>query len=215
MIRINLIGQKKKSRRRGGGEGGERNVAIGAGILAVAAALVFFALHQPLAAEIDELKADVARSEKQRKKLEEDTKELKVLQAEKKSDEARWDAISKLDSARAVPAWMLWELSNLLTRGRQPQLTEAMKEELKTNLNRPWQEGWDAKHVWLFDFTEKGGNFTLEGGAQSDSDATQFALRMQASMFFEDVSPRGGDEVIDRDSGLTYYKFTITGKVRY
>lgn len=214
MIRINLVGQKKKARR-GASTGGDKPLAIGAGVIAAAAALVFFVVHRPLAAEVDDLKTQNQNLEKQKKKLEEDTKDLKALRAEKEADEARWEAITKLDSARAVPAWMLWELSNLLTRGHQPQLTDAMKEELKTNLNRPWQEGWDAKHVWLISFTEKAGAFTLEGGAQSDSDATQLALRMQASMFFDDVSPKGGGEVVDKDTGLTFYRFTITGSVRY
>jgi Tfp pilus assembly protein PilN len=222
MIRINLLGQKK-ARRRGGavvsglsGDGaGEKSMAIGGAVIAAAAVLVFFVVHRPLAGEVSELTVEVAKLDAQRKKLAADTKDLKALRAEKEADEDRWDSIERLDQARAVPAWMLWELSNLLTRGRQPQLTDAMKEELKTNLNRPWQEGWDAKHVWLMSFSEKSGSFTLEGGAQSDSDATQFALRMQASMFFTKISPKGGGEVTDKNTGLPYYRFTITGRVRY
>jgi Tfp pilus assembly protein PilN len=220
MIRINLLGQRTKARRGfgggGGGEGGgEKNVAIGGAVIAAAAALTFLIVHRPLASQLSDLTAENAKLDKQKKKLEADTKDLKVLRAEKEADEDRWDSITKLDSARAVPAWMLWELSNLLTRGRQPQLTDATKEELKTNPGRQWQEGWDAKHVWLIEFSETGGAFTLEGGAQSDSDATQFALRMQSSMFFVKINPKGGSEVIDKDTGLSYYRFTVTGRVRY
>ena len=47
------------------------------------------------------------------------------------------------------------------------------------------------------------------------TDATQLALRMQASMFFDGVRPKGGTEVLDKESGLNYYRFTITGTVRY
>jgi Tfp pilus assembly protein PilN len=213
MIRINLVGgQKKKAR---ASEGGEKNVMVGFGVLAAVAAATFLLIHRPMAASIADLEAENTKNEAQKKKLEDETKELKVLRDEKAADEARWNAITKLDSARSVPAWMLWELSNIMTRGRQPQLTEAMKEELRTNLNRPWQDGWDAKHVWIISFKETNSRFTLEGGAQSDSDATQLALRMQASMFFDDVSPKGGEEEVDKDTGLTYYKFTITGGVRY
>jgi Tfp pilus assembly protein PilN len=213
MIRINLVGgQKKKAR---ASEGGEKNVMVGFGAIGLAAVALFLLVHRPLASEISDMEAENTKVEATRKQLEEETKELKVLQAEKAADEGRWQSITKLDSARAVPAWLLWELSNILTRGKQPQLTEAMKEELKTNLNRPWQDGWDTKHVWLISFKEVGSVFTLEGGAQSDSDATQLALRLQASMFFDEVSPKGGQEEIDKDTGLTYYRFTITGNVRY
>lgn len=213
MIRINLVGGQKKKKTVS--EGGEKNVMVGFAVLGAAAVVLFLFVHRPLASEIDDLAAENLKAEQQKKKLEEDTKDLKALQAEKAADEARWQSISKLDAARAVPAWLLWELSNILTRGHQPQLTEAMKEELKTNLNRPWQDGWDAKHVWLISFAENAAAFTLEGGAQSDSDATQLALRLQASMFFDEVSPKGGQEEVDKDTGLTYYRFTITGRVRY
>jgi Tfp pilus assembly protein PilN len=215
MIRINLVGQRKKARRSFTESGGEKTVAIGGVVIALAAVAVFVFVHAPLRADVAQLKDETDKLDKQKKKLEADTKDLKALQAEKEADESRWESISRLDAARAVPAGMLWELASLLTRGRQPQLTDAMKEELKTNLNRPWQEGWDAKHVWLISFNEKGGAFTLEGGAQSDSDATQLALRMQASMFFDRISPKGGGEVPDKETGLTYYRFTITGRVRY
>ena len=57
--------------------------------------------------------------------------------------------------------------------------------------------------------------FTLEGGAQSDGDVTQLAKRMQASVYFQDVTPRGGERVTDGNGGVTYYKFNITGKVVY
>jgi hypothetical protein len=81
--------------------------------------------------------------------------------------------------------------------------------------NRGWAQGWDPKHVWIDSFEEVGGRFTLRGGAQSDSDMTQLALRLQASMFFTDVVPQQGDEALDRQSGASYYRFTISGRVVY
>ena len=38
---------------------------------------------------------------------------------------------------------------------------------------------------------------------------------MQASVYFEDVTPTGGRQTTEKDTGITYYKFTITGKVVY
>ena len=104
-------------------------------------------------------------------------------------------------------------LRRVFTRG--PQLTDRMQEELQKNLARPWQDDWKQTNVWLISFRETASRFVLEGGALSDSDATQLALRLQASMFFDDVSPKGGTEEVNKDSGLTYYRFTITGAVRY
>ena len=81
--------------------------------------------------------------------------------------------------------------------------------------NRRLSLDWDPRHVWITSYTEKDGLFTLEGGAQSDPDVTQLAKRMQASVYFQDVSPRGGERVSDRTTGVSYYKFNITGRVVY
>jgi hypothetical protein len=90
-----------------------------------------------------------------------------------------------------------------------------MQAELKDNPNRPWQEGWDPKHVWITTFSEKQGKFKLEGAAQSKGDVIELGLRLRASMFFDQVSPTETDEVSDKDTGLTYHKFAIEGNVRY
>ena len=44
---------------------------------------------------------------------------------------------------------------------------------------------------------------------------TQLALRMQASLYFKDVLPEKGDEVAEKGTGVSYYKFTISGTVVY
>ena len=81
--------------------------------------------------------------------------------------------------------------------------------------NKRFDLAWDPTHVWITSFIEKGGEFTLKGGAQSDPDVTQLAKRLQASVYFMDVAPKGGAQTLDRDTGLQYYDFTITGKVVY
>jgi Tfp pilus assembly protein PilN len=93
-------------------------------------------------------------------------------------------------------------------------MTEAMVRELDRNPNRNWSDTWDPKHVWIKKISEKEGEFTLEGGAQSDSDVTQLALRLQASMFFDDVKPSKAS--LDTEKGkVPYYSFVINGRVRY
>ena len=44
---------------------------------------------------------------------------------------------------------------------------------------------------------------------------TQLSKRLAASVYFMDVTPAGGQRMIDRESGLQYYQFTITGRVAY
>ncbi len=228
MIKINLLSQKRPRRgvaavRPGPGRGRAVPAQTSAaqvlpfillGVVALAA-ITFFALHRPLAnesAELDEKNGDLGD---ENKALKRETKNSRAIRASFESELARQQATSRLRDARVSPAWLMFELSNVLTPGKQPQLTPAMQGELKDNPNRPWQEGWDPKHVWITKFAEKAGKFKLEGAAQSKGDVIELGLRLRASMFFDQVSPTETDDVSDKDSGLTYHKFSIEGTVRY
>ncbi len=94
-------------------------------------------------------------------------------------------------------------------------MTEQMAKQVENDPNKKIQQDWDPQHVWLTGFTDTAGTFKLEGGAQSKEDVTQLSKRLAASVYFENVTPQSGDRVNDKESGLNYYKFTITGKVAY
>jgi hypothetical protein len=71
--------------------------------------------------------------------------------------------------------------------------------------------------VWITSFQDnsKDGSFRLEGGAQAQVDIIQLSKRLQASVYFDRVSQQTEERVIENTTGLTYYKFVITGKVAY
>jgi type IV pilus assembly protein PilN len=216
MIKINLLPQRKPKR---ASEPGQRQVVVGAAALAVAAAVTFVAVHLPLSSDVsaleesnEDLSQDIAAKRRQLK----DADNLKRVVA---AAEERAVAIEALIKAKSVPAYLLQELSDILTPGRLPTMTKAMamriSEGPQGDANRRFALDWDPKHVWITSFTETAGAFVLDGGAQSDPDVTQLAKRMQASVYFLEVTPRGGERLSDRDSNVSYYKFTITGRVVY
>ena len=226
MIKINLLSQKRARRGVGAARGARGRMAAGpsqatqvlpfilVGVVALAG-IVFFVMHRPLAnesAELDEKNKDLTD---ENNALKRETKNSRAIREAFESELARQQATSRLRDARVSPAWLMFELSNILTPGKQPQLTPQMQTELKDNPNRPWQEGWDPKHVWITHFSEKAGKFKLEGAAQSKGDVIELGLRLRASMFFDQVSPTETDDVSDKDTGLTYHKFSIEGNVRY
>lgn len=213
MIKINLLPQKKKATR--SQVKGEQTVLIGVIVIAALAAAVYFLVHRPKAEELAAQQATNNRITRENRVVEQQIKGLGKLRAAIAAAQEQQGAIDRLNAARATPAWFLYELGQLLTRGGTPSITEAMARELETNPNRRWQPSWDPKHVWITKFTEKKGAFTLSGGAQSDSDVTQLALRLQASMFFDDVKPSKAGSAEDQKTGISYYKFVITGTVRY
>ncbi len=211
MIRINLLPQKRSRQV----DRGQQSLLLGFLMLLVSGALVFFLVHNPLSEQIEALESSVKSLTDDTASKQKDLQGYPQLKKAVAAAAAREKVITRLNDARATPAHLLYELSSVLTSKRTPTMTKDMSEEISDNPNRQLSRDWDAKHIWITSFLEEGGRFTLEGGAQSDSDMTQLALRLQASVFFHEVVPEGGEEAVDKDSGVSFYKFTITGKVAY
>jgi Tfp pilus assembly protein PilN len=221
MIRINLLPQKRAKRAAAAGTGtpSPRPLMIGAGALVGAALLVFFLFDMPRRSKIASLRTSNNELQVQ---IAEKRKQLVGYEEMKKAKEdafKRAEAIGRLMQAKVVPAHVLHELGEILTQNRLPAMTEDMRKKVGngpgSDPNKRFQLDWDPTKVWLSGFTDTGGVFKLEGGAQSESDVTQLSKRLAASVYFADVTPAGGERVVDKDRGLNYYRFTITGKVVY
>ncbi len=211
MIKINLLPQRRSRKV----DKGQQSLMLGLLIVIAAGALLFFLVHRPLRGEIEELERTSARLRADNSRLEKNVQGFDELEKAVQAAKERSGSILTLSKARAVPAHMLWELSQILTTSRAPTMTQQMAERVEQDPNRELASDWDPKHVWVTSFTEKQGEFKLEGGAQSDGDMTQLAKRLQASVYFDNVIPEGGIEASDKNSGITFYRFTISGRVVY
>jgi Tfp pilus assembly protein PilN len=214
MIRINLL-QEKKAKRSGASPKGQRTLLIGFGVVLAYGAGVFFLVHQRLQDEIDDLHQKGDELQKKIAKLRDETKEFDTVQAQLKAANDQEAAIQRLNDAKAVPCWMLDELSSILTKDHKPTMTDEMAARVKNDANRELTLTWDPKHLWITSIDELQGVFTISGGAQTPSDATQFAQRLQASVYFQDIQPASTTQTTDGASKVVYYNFTITGKALY
>lgn len=225
MIKINLLPQKRAKIRAAAGtpsasaDLGTKQFALGMGAVAAAALVVFFVVDKPRRDKIKnyqqsmgELKVQIAEKNKQLIGYEE-------MKKAKLDAEQRAQAITRLMQAKVVPAHVLHELGEILTQNRLPAMTEEMRKKVGngpgSDPNKRFQLDWDPTKVWLSGFTDVNGVFKLEGGAQSESDVTQLSKRLAASVYFSDVTPAGGELVVDRERSVNYYKFTITGRLAY
>jgi Tfp pilus assembly protein PilN len=217
MIKINLLPARKA--KRSAADPSSQQLLLGVGALVAAGAAVFLLVDKPRRDELSDL-----QDKNQRLAGEIATKNKQLvgyseLKAANEEVDKRYKSIKRLVGTQVVPANVLHELGQILSPGGQPTMTEQMVlltgSGPLADSNKHFQGDWDATHVWLSGFTDTGGVFKLEGGAQSESDVTQLSKRMAASVYFLDVSPSGGERVADAASGLNYYKFTITGKVAY
>lgn len=219
MIKINLLPQKRAKLRVSTNEPGTRDIAIGIGALVGVAAVVFFAVDQPKRGHLADLRKS---NEDLQKEIAAKQQDLQGYQELKKLvDEAdeRAKSINRLLNAKIIPANVLHELGEVLTIGHSPTMTEEMARKVgngpESDPNKKYDLTWDPSHVWLTSFRDEKGDFTLEGGAQAEADVTQLAKRLAASVYFANVAPSREERVADRDTGITYFHFTITGKVAY
>lgn len=219
MIRINLLPQRRPKGRAVVSDAPVRPLAIGVVCLAVAAAGVVLFVDHPRRKKLAEL---VLSNQQMQSDIELKTRQLagyaELKKAAEEADE-RYRSIQRLIGAKVVPAHVLHELGEILTANKYPTMTEDMAKRTgagpDSDPNKRFQSEWDPSHVWLSGFTDSGGQFKLEGGAQSESDVTQLAKRLAASVYFADVTPAGGERIADTQTGMNYIKFTITGKVVY
>lgn len=216
MIKINLVPQRKQKRV---SEPGMKDVWIGAGAVLGALALAIGALHVPKQRELGKLEAANEVVQRELAALKESLKGYDELKKAAEAATVRGAAIETLLAAKIVPAYVLHELGEILTPGKLPTMTTEMARRTGTgpdsDPNRRLDLSWDPKHVWLISFTDKEGTFRLEGGAQADGDVNQFAKRMQASVYFADVTPMRSERVVEQGSNVSYNRFTITGKLVY
>jgi Tfp pilus assembly protein PilN len=219
MIKINLLPQKRAKLRVSTNEPGTRDFAIGVASLIGVAAVVFFAVDQPRRGHL----ADVRHSNDDlQKEINQKNQDLVgYADLKKLVDEAdeRAKSINRLLNAKIIPANVLHELGEILTTSHSPTMTEEMARKVgngpDSDPNKKYDLTWDPSHVWLLSFDDNKGDFTLEGGAQAEADVTQLAKRLAASVYFSNVSPSREERVADRETGITYFHFTITGKVAY
>ena len=220
MIKINLLPAKRaKLRVSQASEGGQREMAIGVASLVGAAALVFFVLDQPKRSQLKDVRAS---NDELQKEINAKNVQLQgFAELDKAASEAseRARSINRLIAAKVVPANVLQELGEILTTNHLPTMTQEMARRTgsgpESDPNRRYDLTWDPTHVWLTSFADKGGTFKLEGGAQAEGDITQLSKRMQASVYFDNVAQASEERETDHDTGVPYYKFTITGKVAY
>ncbi len=211
MIKINLLPQRKTRRV----DPGEKSLLIGVAVIVGLGFLVYLAVHRPAISAIADMEKTNKKLEVQNKRAEAKLKDYPKIKAAVDALDQRKVAIEQLNGARVTPANLLFEMSKIMTSGKQPTMTSTMAERVLNDPNRRYSPEWDPKNVWLISFSEKRGRFKLVGGARADGDYTELAQRLQASAYFDAVNPKEAKEANNKGGGISFYQFTITGKVVY
>lgn len=223
MIKINLLPQKRAKMRGAAAaarEPGTKDLVFGIVGLAIAGIAVFAIVDAPRRSRLSALNDTNAQLDQEIKAKKQQLQGFEELKKLEQDSIERANAINRLNSAKVVPANVLHELSQILSPVG-PTMTEDMAKKTGTGVdsdpNKRFDLAWDPTHVWMTVFNDnaKDGTFRLEGGAQAQIDIIQLSKRLQASVYFDNVSQQSEERQTDRESGITYYKYVITGKVAY
>ncbi|GEM_PF-1238532 len=140
-----------------------------------------------------------------------------------------------LEKKRRTPVFVYFELANILTSGKGPDIDQA--EYKKRRLIDPdalLDPNWDPQSVWITQLRDEGSNvIEIVGGTRDPDDLSEFVKGLRASARFSRIShPQYKlEEVDDRDavsikvksakpvkpgeSDRDYYVFELTAQVRY
>lgn len=207
MIRINLHPLRKR-------RGARVRVAVGApGQWVVVLMLVGWVLLGGVGywlITVEEGKTEDNRDQAaaKNKKIEEIRKAIdeEGLQARKDKVEQLQVAIEKLKAQQRTPVYVMHEIANILTTGRQPDIDE--EEQRQRESQDPQSkllQNWDATSIWLSAATEGGGSLGLEGSARDASDLAEFTRRLRASSRFGAVSHPDYKVVVEQKGAAGRY----------
>ena len=218
MIRVNLLPQKRESKRGltlGAGDGGQAwlLVVLGVVLLEIVVLIVFQRKKQ------DELDLVMKKNEQIQTNID-DIKRQMANHADIKNQlkdlRDREEAIAKLETARTGPTAVMLELSHVLTQGRGPTTDRDKLEQLKRdNPTQVPNPNWDPRRLWLLTYSEVDRTVKLSGLARDGEDVAELLKRLNLSDYFYELRLQTGAKQNDSTSHLELMKFELSAKVRY
>ena len=200
MIRVNLLPVRKARRR----SQGRMQLILFAGVVLILMAMlgiVHFYFHGQLATWEDEVEKVQAAVDE----LEAETAGIEALEREAMELGAQLSALNDLEARRVGPVQMLDEMQAMLSPPRD-------EEDRVAQMRRNWNVEWDTRRLWIEDFSESDGRFSLNGYASSADDVAEFLQRMTTATHFNGVEL----DYIDRQRGnRQLVSFHLRGELSY
>jgi type IV pilus assembly protein PilN len=212
MIRINLLGQKKRQEK-----SEVSQVWLGVIMVVLLAEVAgLFVFHGITAEELSDQKRKNAELTSQIDQAKKNVANHKQVKDELALLRAREEAIQKLQTARSGPTAILLELARILTPGRGPSVDPDRLAQLRRdNPLSVFNPTWDARRLWLTNFVETQRKLKIDGKARDGEDVSELARRMNLSSFFYDVKLLPAKRETDAKTRVELLAFSIEAKVRY
>lgn len=215
MIRINLLPGTNRESRGGGGGGGQLWLAAYA-LTALALCVILVFVYLGYSRTLNEELAQNRSLQQQITELQEESANIEAVRAELEESQELEGVVNELQRARFGPTRVLMELTNILTRGRGPTVSdERMRTIRERNPQAAVDLGWDTRRLWVTELQEEDRIATITGVGRSNDDVAEFLRRLSLSEFFEGIELVKTEGQEDRETGLVLISFELTCQVVY
>jgi type IV pilus assembly protein PilN len=213
MIRINLLPEAKRSASTGGSAQLWGVVyLLSCFAWGIVLFLVYLNYHRDL--EEQNIKNDELQGEIQRAKAQ--TQNIGEVEARIAKSKKLEEVVTGLQSARQGPARVLKELSKILSEGGGPTVSADQLDAMRRdNPALSYNQGWDARRLWLNSFEETARKCRIDGFGKSNEDIAEFLRRLNISEVFDKVTLQSTNSATDTGSGMSVVHFILTCEVRY
>jgi type IV pilus assembly protein PilN len=214
MIRVNLLGQRRKVQRPGQEASQAWLVVVLIALLVEVVGLFIFhgMKSEELAEQERKNRAIVAQIERSKQSVA-DHQAVKEKLAQLR---AREEAIGKLQTARTGPTAVLLEFARILTPNRGPSVSpERLNQLRRDNPLAAMNSSWDPRRLWILKFQEDKRKVRIDGVARDGEDVSELARRMNLSDYFADVRLLPAHREVDRESKLEIVRFSLEAGVKY
>jgi type IV pilus assembly protein PilN len=180
MIKINLLPVKQDRRR----EAGRNQLLIGS--LAIVVEIIIAALlYLGANASLTEQKNANISVQTQVDRIEKQVADHQQILADIAEYEKRQEAIDNLEAARTGPAFVMIELSNMLSKNGRPNVDHNKYQQMiQMNPTLAFDESWDYRRLWLDSFAEQDKSVRITGQGITHEDVAELLRRLQLSSFF-------------------------------
>lgn len=203
MIRVNLLPIKEARQRRASFW---QLVTFG-GVL-VLELVVCGVLYTSKQGDLESVQEDVQQTQAKVKELEKQVEEAKKYKKRKKQLEDKLSVLDRIQKKAGGPVEVLEELQSILTPPANPEQRYKQRQ-------KGWNVEWDPRNLWIQSLVESGGNFDMDGRAQSADDVAEFLHRLETAPHFEGVQLDYVRPTSDGPGGAEVVTFHVTGKMKY
>lgn len=203
MIRVNLLPIKKARRR----SEGRTQLFVFVGLVVLECVLLAV-MFMELSSQVDDLKAEVAVSQREVKAAEKELQSTKVLEAKQAEQQKQVDILKELEQKRTGPVRLLDELQAVLS----PPRNEA-ERHARARMN--WNVEWDTRRLWVETWSEEDGVFQMTGWALNADDVAEYLERLTSARYFDGITLNYVKAISATKDSVDLVEFSITGTLSY